>query len=88
MSADRCEWSDLPVDQCAHCTGVPEIAPSPKPIRWEGSQTEARFPGTCGHCGERFGAGAQIVAADVDGNGASDEWGLLEHTVSPFGGGR
>jgi len=82
----RCDFSDLPVDQCAHCTGAPEIEAAPKPIRWEGSQTEARFPGNCGHCGQRFAEGAEIVAADVDGDGASDEWCLLEHTTAPGGG--
>jgi len=78
----RCEWSDLPVDQCGHCTGAPEISEGPKPTRQEGSQTEARFPGSCGHCDERFQVGAEIVMADVDGNGASDEWCLLDHTVA------
>lgn len=24
---DRCSWSDLPVDQCAHCKGLPDMEP-------------------------------------------------------------
>jgi len=79
----RCAYSDLPVDQCSHCKNVDLT--DPLPIRWEGSQTEARFPGNCGHCGQRFDEGAEITLADVDGDRASDKWCLLEHTV-PAGG--
>lgn len=79
--ADVCEFSDLPVDQCAHCTGA--TLSDPKPIRWEGSDTEARWPGICAHCGERFPEGAHIVCADTQGDG-SDEWCLYDHTRSPY----
>lgn len=79
----RCDYSDLPEDQCGHCKGVDlaDVLNGPPPARWEGSQTEARFPGNCGHCGKPFAEGTLIVAADVDGNGASDEWCIFEHTV-------
>jgi hypothetical protein len=85
----RCDFSDLLVDQCGCPKCRPDLdalSPENLPQRWLGSETEARFGGNCGHCGERFSEGAVIVAADVDGNGASDEWCLLSHTIRPFGG--
>lgn len=77
-----CDYSDLPVDTCSHCTGADlrDAASGDLPPRWVGSETEARHAGVCGHCETRFSPGALIVAADVEGNGASDVWCLLEHT--------
>jgi hypothetical protein len=53
---DRCEFTDLPVDQCAHCLGLaaePERLAEDRAAylasdRW----TPARFPGRCAACGE------------------------------------
>lgn len=83
MATPRCDYSDLPVDQCGHCMGID--LPDEKPIRWAGSETEARFPGRCAHCGKRFDVGALIVCADLRGDGASDEWCIYEHTREPGG---
>lgn len=85
MAAAWCDFGDLPADQCACPRCAPDIEP-PKPIRWAGSETEARFPGICGHCGQPFAEKAVIAAADVEGNGVSDAWCLLEHTVHPSDG--
>ena len=80
MTAE-CDFSGLPAGQCSHCTGA---SLTTKPTRWEGTDTEARFPGSCACCGQCFTEGARIVCADVQGNG-SDEWCIYSHTIGPHG---
>lgn len=72
-----CDFTDLPAVTCAHCTGA--TLDDPKPIRYEGSDREARWAGNCACCGERFPEGTAIVCADVQGDG-SDEWCIYSHT--------
>lgn len=81
---DYCDYSDLPVDTCSHCTGADlrDAQSGYLPPRWVGSETEAQHPGVCAHCETRFPAGTLIAAADVQGNGVSDSWCLLEHTTA------
>lgn len=67
-----CEFSDLPVLECAHCTGA--TLADPLPIRWEGTDREAAFAGLCAECGGGIAGGAEVVLADVDDNGLSRRW--------------
>lgn len=78
---NRCDVTELPTDQCSHCLGQDE--PEPFPIRWERSLTEARWPGSCAHCGDRFSVGDLIARGDLRGDGTGDEWCIYEHTRSP-----
>ena len=77
-----CDFTDLPVDQCAHCLHQ-HATPSGKPVRYTGSERDARFDGACACCGDRIHVGDEIVCADVQGDG-SDEWCLLDHTKDPW----
>lgn len=60
----RCEKSELPVDQCAHCLGHtdPErdAARQREQLLEQPGWFPARFPGMCEHCGEPFTAGTPI----------------------------
>lgn len=67
-----CDFSDLPVTTCAHCTG--DTLVDPIPVQQLGTYREAQFPGTCGHCGRRYGPGTDI-ALSVDG-----DWNHVECT--------
>jgi hypothetical protein len=64
VGSERCELTELLVDQCAHCVGTggierelleqrARLLASP---RW----VPARYPGDCDVCGDRFEAGAAI----------------------------
>lgn len=75
MAEDRCELTDLLVDQCAHCQG--HDAP-PEKVERVGGTLSARYVGTCVHCGDRFQADEPIALGWVDGG---LEWCLADHTV-------
>lgn len=74
MSATKmlCEYSDLPVDECAHCTGA--TLADPLPIRWEGTHREAEFQTVCVQCAHHVQIGSEIVLADTEGDGFSKHW--------------
>lgn len=72
MVRTLCEYSDLPVDECAHCTGA--TLADPLPIRWEGTDREAEYITGCRECGRTIDVGAEIVLADVEQNGVSKHW--------------
>jgi hypothetical protein len=57
--AARCDFSDLPTDQCAHCKGhvEPRRAAASERPPW---LIEARYRGQCAGCGEPFAVGALI----------------------------
>lgn len=63
MADTYCERTDLLVSACAHCRGVPDIAPRPGVL---GPLFEARFGGGCSECGGGIRAGDRI-RADGDG---------------------
>jgi hypothetical protein len=65
--ADRCEITELPVDQCAHCKtkGDPRTTRPALRRGW----FEARYPGQCRSCGDWFAAGTHITGTD-----GSDGW--------------
>lgn len=60
----RCDFTDLPVDQCSHCLKQPdpereerrELAALLRRPGW----TASSFRGQCAHCGEWYGAGMPI----------------------------
>lgn len=61
--ADRCELTELLVDQCAHCLKTPSIEDEIKAHRealiargW----FAAEYPGRCGLCTNGFGVGTAI----------------------------
>jgi hypothetical protein len=69
-TVERCEKSDLPVDQCAcsecrtdlHTSehDLPDVLPLQVPGTW----TEATYPGVCQcGCGQRYAVGAEIALA-------------------------
>lgn len=85
----RCDFSELPADQCGceHCR--PDLAgpelPDVLPIAYEGSWIEAQHPGICGcGCGTHFGVGADLVCADVEPGARprNRTWCLADHTRS------
>ena len=56
----RCEFSDLPADQCQHCkTGI-ERTPDPHDVETVGQPITARFPGVCVGCGGTIEEGQRI----------------------------
>jgi hypothetical protein len=57
--AERCERTELLVDQCAHCRGVTEPAPARTVL---GPWFPAGYPGWCSGCGQVFGQGDMIRA--------------------------
>lgn len=58
MSA-RCDFSDLPTDQCAHCQG--HATPRRDAAAEHRSpRIEARYRGQCAGCGEPYTVGAPI----------------------------
>lgn len=81
-TVERCEKSDLPIDTCGDTCCRPDLAEQPfVPIQYEGTWSEAQYPGTCGcGCNRRFDEGEDIVLAAVDG---TDAWCLLGHTSDP-----
>lgn len=63
MSAVRCDFTELPVDQCAHCRPPVE----PEHLERDGPQTVAAFPGRCVDCGGRIAAGDPIAYVNGEG---------------------
>jgi len=64
LMADRCDLTDLLVDQCACQTHRGEPAPDAG-IRSGG--VVAKFPGICSGCGDRIAIGDLITAVDSGG---------------------
>lgn len=58
----RCALTDLLVDQCAHCRGIPD----PEPLRLRPAFS-AQYAGDCHVCGLAYPEGERIRAATVDG---------------------
>lgn len=91
-AVERCDYSDLLPDECAHCTGANDLddllvavnaVPDRRPIRWEGTWAEAEFAGRCGcgDCCDRIEPGDDITLAHGGPRGRDqDAWCLLEHT--------
>ena len=59
MTAARCDFTDLPPDQCAHCKGHAEPRPALAAERTS-PWIEARYRGRCAGCGEPYTVGALI----------------------------
>ena len=57
MTGERCDWTDLLVDQCAHCR--PD-APAPETVIPEATATARRGSG-CPGCGSWIWAGDPIA---------------------------
>lgn len=70
---DRCAFTELPVDQCAHCLGHNAPPPPQLPSGW----LRARYPGSCALCGELFEAGAPIAWSDSDPSAPSGNGGWI-----------
>lgn len=62
--AERCERTELLVDQCAHCRGVTEPVPARTPY---GPRFTAQWPGFCSCCGDEFASGEKIRADGCGG---------------------
>lgn len=58
----RCDLTDLPADMCACRVHSPQPPPAAGVVRElpQPGWMEARFPGACMGCGERFTAGTHI----------------------------
>lgn len=88
MTAEkRCDWSDLLVENCGHCNGVPDIWEGPgaieaMPEQVEGTWTVATYDSSCGcGCNGRISQGDEIVLAKIDD---VQEWVLIDH-ARPLG---
>jgi hypothetical protein len=69
-ATERCELTELLVDECAHCKRTPSIE---EQVRAEHAEMAARsgwhtaiYPGACSSCREPFGVGTPITR-DTDG---------------------
>ncbi|MEA5366061.1 hypothetical protein VA596_41495 [Amycolatopsis sp., V23-08] len=76
MTDERCERTELLVDQCAHCLGHQDpaadalAAGSPRhyAVDIETPRTTiARYPGRCAFCGEQIDPGDLITAVAAPG---------------------
>lgn len=82
----RCDWSDLLVENCGHCRGVPNLWEGPSdvdalPEQIEGTWTVANYDSECGcGCNRRIGQGDEITLAKV---GDGEDWVLIEHARQP-----
>ncbi len=65
----RCELSELPVDQCACRTHGPQESARPARPLLHGHAFPARFAGQCKECQESIAVGEQIVASPLAGGG-------------------
>ncbi len=72
---ERCEKSDLLVDQCAHCLGHKLEAPV---LCRSGYPFAARYPGRCAMCLEPIVAGEQITYVREHGGGLVDGYAHAE----------
>jgi hypothetical protein len=54
----RCDYSDLPTGQCAHCRG--HVTTRTRAAESPSRQIEARYRGQCASCGEPYTVGALI----------------------------
>lgn len=62
----RCDLTDLPTDMCAHCLGHrsdtdDRATARAHLIEYTPGWIEARFPGLCAVCDERYPAGTAIT---------------------------
>lgn len=61
---DRCQLTDLLVDQCAHCTGAQsiedQVAAEHAALAGQPGWIEAQYPGACCRCGEPIAVGDLI----------------------------
>lgn len=63
----RCEFSDLPVESCAHCTGrTGEPLPEDRPTIT--ATFRARFPGRCDWCPDGQIEPGQLMGRDDEGD--------------------
>lgn len=60
MSTHYCDYSDLPVMQCAHCRGHARDLPKVFVIN-------AKFPGQCMRCPDEIRPGDRITPIDQQG---------------------
>jgi hypothetical protein len=58
---ERCQITELLIEQCAHCRPAPAPDPFDTPTNL-GPWFKASFGGYCGGCGEPYGAGERIRA--------------------------
>lgn len=77
-----CDFNDMPSESCAHCQGTPEldVRPTYAPIHFA-PRMEARYPGVCGHCGDRVQVGDPLVLCGAD-DGSERAWCLVSHVSS------
>lgn len=71
----RCDVTDLPTDQCAHCLGH---TGHPDKVDGIGHIVIADYHGECAHCGDRITVGAFIRLGFTDD--AEPRWCIAEHT--------
>jgi hypothetical protein len=65
--AERCDFSDLLADQCAHCTGAEKrLAQEAAEPGERGPWIAARYPGMCSGCWEAIKP-VDPIRADGDG---------------------
>ena len=65
--ADRCDLTDLIVDQCACPTHRGDPDPAPEEIETVGQSFDARFPGFCLRCERHVPEGDRIIRAAEGG---------------------
>lgn len=67
----RCDYSDLPVNQCAHCLGhqnpEQQAAADRTELLTRPCWIPAQYPGTCATCGEHFEPGTPIIGSPAGG---------------------
>jgi DNA-directed RNA polymerase subunit RPC12/RpoP len=59
---DRCELTELRVDECAHCQGdTLDLDVDPDDLGPRGPMFRARYDGKCARCGRPFPEGAYVA---------------------------
>lgn len=78
---ERCDLSDLPVDQCGCHKHKPSQAADSRTRRAEGTHVYplkvvivAKYPGRCPECGERYQVGEMITPQQFADVAASGQW--------------
>lgn len=78
---EPCPLSDLPADQCGCRLHRPDggtVAVEPASVRSYGYQLntviEARYPGTCQECGDRYEVGESITPQRHGGGRVTGRW--------------